>query len=166
MNVIESLSDEIWKDVVGFEGLYQVSNLARIKVVGKEYIMIQNNDKPNFMGYNLVTLKKNNTRKTIRVHRLVAIAFIPNPENKPQVNHINAIKTDNRVENLEWATASENSIHATKLGLNPLAKLSHIEVLEARRIFNEVKITKVKLSEMFGLTPAGMGYVINKKLHE
>ena len=65
-------------------------------------------------GYERVTLSKNNKTKKFSIHRLIADAFIPNTENKPQVNHINEIKTDNRVENLEWVTQSENALHSIK----------------------------------------------------
>jgi hypothetical protein len=69
------------------------------------------------LGYPKVEIWKNNKRKHIHVHRIVAESLIPNPENKPQVNHINGIKTDNRIENLEWCTGKENMVHASKLGL-------------------------------------------------
>lgn len=68
-------------------------------------------------GYKQVNLSRDSKVSTCRVHRLIAIAYIPNPENKPCVNHINGIRTDNRIENLEWCTKSENAIHAYKTGL-------------------------------------------------
>ena len=109
---------EIWKDVVGYEGLYQVSSLGRIKsldrkikcrnnyeriVVGKIKIPFKKKE-----GYLTIKLYKSNKLKSFYVHRLVAQAFIDNPHCKKTVNHINEIKTDNRIENLEWATYSEN----------------------------------------------------------
>ena len=103
---------EKWRDVVGYEGLYEVSSLGRIKRNGRI-------KKPHVDhgGYLTVWLSKHSVQKCLKVHRIVAIAFIPNPKNKATVNHINGVKTDNRVENLEWATHSENIIHANKLGL-------------------------------------------------
>jgi len=113
---------EIWKDIKGYEGKYQVSNFGRVKSVERfrvgnkgaktlvpERIRIQS-VKSN--GYNEVTLWSNAKNINAKVHRLVAVAFIDNSDNKPTVNHKNGIKTDNRVENLEWATRSENSQHS------------------------------------------------------
>lgn len=115
---IADLENEVWTDVPDYEGYYQVSNLGRIKSLSREIynsgvrpekILKQNYD--NY-GYFRICLQKKGRLKPYIVSRLVAICFIPNPNNKPIVNHINGIKTDNRVVNLEWATASENVNHA------------------------------------------------------
>lgn len=110
---------EIWKDIEGYEGYYQVSNLGRVKSL--ERLVIGKNGKRYFCeskelfgtvdstGYLMVTLRKDGTRKTISVHRLVAKTFIPNPDGKPTVDHINRVTTDNRVDNLRWATMSEQA---------------------------------------------------------
>lgn len=113
------MTAEIWKDVIGYEGIYQVSNLGRVKGLERRvntwnaYKTIQEKIlKPcNHRGYLYVTLQK----KQFAIHRLVAQAFLPNPDNKPQVNHINEIKSDNNVKNLEWVTAKENINYGTGL---------------------------------------------------
>lgn len=102
---------EIWKNIKGYEGLYQVSNLGRIRKIVLQSVL---ND-----GYKCFNLIKDNNKKIMKVHRAVAEAFIPNPKNKPQVNHIDGNKQNNNVSNLEWVTASENMIHAIKTGLVP-----------------------------------------------
>lgn len=124
--------EEIWKDVPGYEGWYQVSNLGRIKSLSRyvdvrEGVKIHINErvKPHYInkkGYCQIGLCKDGIRKGFLVHRLVADAFIPNPQNKRTVNHINCDKSDNRIENLEWATYSENIRHAF---LNNLIDNSH-----------------------------------------
>ena len=104
---------EEWKDIKGYEGLYQVSNLGRVKSLkfGKERILKTGVDR---YGYISVNLYKNNKRKLCKVHRLVAEAFIPNLENKPEVNHLDEDKTNNMVSNLEWCTRNENVNHGTR----------------------------------------------------
>lgn len=108
---------EKWiNEVKGFETIegYKITDKGNVISYKRKKIK-QLNPYPNTKGYPLVDLSQN--RRSVKVHRLVAIAFIPNPKNKPQVNHINGIKTDNRVENLEWVTNSENQLHAIKIGL-------------------------------------------------
>lgn len=117
---------EIWKDIKGYEGLYQVSNLGRVRSfprrgthTNKIHIL-----KPgiNHKGYLQVGLVNKGKSHSYKVHRLVADAFIQNLNRKEQVNHINGVKTDNRVENLEWCTNKENMKHAWKMGLRSKEK--------------------------------------------
>ena len=110
---------EIWKDIAGYEGLYQVSNLGRVKSLSRRdrlnRVIQEKILKPrsNKDGYLIVDLYKEGKRKTYKVHRLVAQAFIPNPDNKSQVNHRDEDKTNNKVENLEWMTCKENINYGT-----------------------------------------------------
>ena len=103
--------DSSCKPIVGFDN-YVVSNKGIVINTETNEIKAQFLDKK---GYPYVTLCKNGKLKSIKVHRLVAMAFIDNTENKPEINHINGIKTDNRVENLEWCTSKENSVHKTEV---------------------------------------------------
>lgn len=108
---------EIWRDIEGFVGHYKVSNKGRVKsLCGTPKILSQ---KTSNCGYKQAHLSKNNKAKRYSVHRLVGKAFVDNPRNKPQINHKNGDKTDNRAENLEWCTASENQLHAFSTGLAP-----------------------------------------------
>ena len=119
-------SIEIWKDIEGYEGLYQVSSMGRVvslhphssKSIRKKVISYT-----NVHGYQRVDLhKKGERRGRFLVHRLVALAFIPNPENKPEINHKDGNKGNNSFLNLEWCTRKENMVHATKYGANSTTK--------------------------------------------
>jgi hypothetical protein len=96
---------EIWKDIKGYEGVYQVSNLGRVK--NKQQLILSQSIDTN--GYYKINLNKGGIRKTWGVHRLVAKAFIPNPENKYSVDHIDRDKLNNNLSNLRWATRQENT---------------------------------------------------------
>ena len=133
---------EIWKDVIGFEGLYQVSNLGNLISLDRT-VACKHGGKLSFngvlkstrlcgSGYLVSDLYKNGVQNTVMIHRLKAIAFIANPENKKTVNHRDGIKTNNGYnedgdDNLEWATSSENNNHAINTNLRktkPVIQLS------------------------------------------
>lgn len=149
---IESLPNEEWRDVVGWEGLYQVSNLGRVKSLPR---MIEFSDgRKRFFcgkilkskivgrGYLHVGLCCGAKTKSEYVHRLVATSFIPNPDKCPQVNHIDGCKTNNHVSNLEWCTNGENTKHAYQTGLREVnmvaARLAH-----KKRVFQYTKEGKL-----------------------
>lgn len=122
---------EIWKDIIGYEGFYQVSNLTTVRSLnrkiphGERFVNLKSKilkPKKDTKGYWQVTLCKDKNQNHKLVHRLFAMAFIPNPENKPQINHINGIKSDNRLENLEWCTGTENMQHVIINNLKEIHK--------------------------------------------
>lgn len=118
---------EIWKDIYGYENLYQISNLGRIKSLshinnlGKLRPECILGNRLSDRGYHTAVLYNNGKPKSFKVHRLVAFAFIPNPDNKPHVNHIDGVKSNNLINNLEWVTISENQKHAFNIGLNKIS---------------------------------------------
>lgn len=107
------IMEEIYKDIIGYEGEYYISNKGNVKSKKAKVDIIL---KPRISncGYLRIALNKNKSKKQYSIHRLVAKAFIPNSENKSQVNHIDGVKTNNFVENLEWVTPSENTTHSYK----------------------------------------------------
>lgn len=131
---LNDLQGEQWVDVAEFEGIYRVSNMGRVKALsiskkrGRSYQMrgeYMLKQKLATNGYLGVTLQNNSTRKFISVHRLVALHFIPNPENKPTVNHKFGSKNDNRSSGLEWATHKEQINHADSTGLRDINGENH-----------------------------------------
>lgn len=141
LNGEKTISGEQWKYIEGHENEYLVSNFGRIASIPRKRTK-GGLLKPQIgkWGYEHVCIREKGKYKLHKVHRLVAKAFLPNPKNFPQVNHINGIKTDNRVENLEWCSAKHNSKEAHRLGLqNPSDKQKEI----ARKICLEQKSIKV-----------------------
>ena len=107
---------ELWLPITGYDGQYEISNFGNVR--SKKSGHFKNKSKRILnKQYYATTLHINGFRKTFKIHRLVAMAFIPNPKNKPQVNHIDGNKLNNHANNLEWCTAKENMIHALKNGL-------------------------------------------------
>jgi hypothetical protein len=134
----EDLTNEIWKEIPNYEGLYYVSNLGRIKKYDNNKIMRQ-----NFCREYLVVglTDYNRKRNTCRVHRLVALTFKKNNDDTLEVNHINGIKTDNREINLEWISHSENSKH-TYISGNKIKKLTPEMVVDIKKMLNKGEIQK------------------------
>lgn len=121
---------EKWKDVDGYDGLYKVSTLGRVK--GKYRIKSQQD---NGKGYLMVRLNKNGESRWHLVHRLVAKAFIENPQNKPTVNHIDGNRKNNKFNNLEWATYSENNLHSYRSNGRKSALAVPIYCIETGKIY-------------------------------
>lgn len=157
---------ELWADVPGYEGLYQVSNNGRIKSMKRRIIM-----KPfiSHRGYAYIGLRNKNGRVGRPIHRLVCLAFHENPENKPTVNHIDGDKMNNHADNLEWATWSENNKHArvNKLNVAPsgencyIAKLTEKEVREIR-LLGESGFSNSEIAKKFPVTRKCISLIINR----
>lgn len=172
-----------WRDVVGYEGYYQVSNHGHVRSLTR---MIQCGDRQAFqkggrllkldttkVGYHRVELAMGAKAKKHGVHRLVAMAFIPNPDNKPQVNHKDGNKINNSVNNLEWVTTVENIRHAFSIGLkkglfgnkNGAAKYSEeriSELIEFARL-NKKHMTYLQIGKVCGVHGSYIQQLVTKK---
>ena len=151
---LDNLDGEEWRDVDGYEG-YQVSNFGRVKSF-KRYSQGRIS-KPivTRTGYLYVSLSKGKNGHPVRLHRIVAKAFLPNPDDKPQINHRDGCKLNNHVDNLEWVTQGENMQHASILGLRPAgenhvrAKFSKSDIIYIRE--NPNTLTQESLATKFGV---------------
>lgn len=165
--------EEIWVDVVGFEGWYQVSNLGQIRRTSESggarvgRILKARTDK---RGYKIIDLNRKGKARTFKVHRLVAQAFIPNPENKREVNHLNGNRTYNWKCNLEWSTSAENKQHAINvLGSSNrgerhgMVKLTIEKVLIIRTLFEKTKLTHQEIGDIVGAGRANSGLIKLRK---
>lgn len=169
---------EIWKDIPGYEGYYQVSNIGRVRSLDR-YDIIGRRIKGKFIafhthhkGYIKVRLTKNKIKKGKFVHILVATTFIGPIPSGMQCNHKNGKKSDNRPENLEYCTASENMLHSHRvLGKvsnlqgekHWAAKLTKNDVIKIRELYTTGKYTHKSLGIMFGIKSAGIGKIINRQ---
>lgn len=161
---------ELWKDIPDYEGLYKASDLGRIKSSPKHtYLFFRilkqkiNND------YLIVNLCKDKKVKTKKVHRLIGLTFIPNPENKPHINHKKGIKKDNRANQIEWNTIKENNIHAYETGLKKpkkskdcnFSKLTAAEIKEIKE--NKNNLNQRELGELYNVSQSNISYILNNK---
>jgi len=176
---------EIWKDIAGYEGYYQVSDLGRVRSVDRIINRVYKGNTKykggilkhnlNHKGYPVVYLSLNSKKKTMSIHRLVALAFIPNPFNLPEVNHIGKYpdgregnKLDNRPVSLKWCTGEENLEHARKNKLfksqkgelNPFSKLKNKDVLIIRNSNLKLK----DLSEIYNVSKTTISDIKNNKI--
>lgn len=179
-NIYEVIDMEKWVDVKDYEGLYKVSNRGRVKSLGRYQ---QNYSKKQWrpeeiksartdpQGYKMMDLYKNGKQKTVRVHRLVALAFIPNPENKPTVNHIDGDRNNNAVENLEWATFEEQNRHFYQRGLKSEKNIKKavkamnkassvaVECITDNKVFK----SQSEAARHYGIDPSSISMAINGK---
>lgn len=171
--------NEIWKDIEGYEGLYQVSNLGRVKSLSRKINCRNGHTRISrerilapivlMTNYVAVYLGKKNPKL---VHRLVAQAFHQNNENKREVNHINGIKPDNRAENLEWVTPSENKIHAFKNSLNVSikgearhnSKLTEDEVIQILQLNTMYGLKQKMVAKEYGISTGWVNHIIKRKV--
>jgi hypothetical protein len=174
------MENEIWKDIEGYEGFYQVSNCGNVKslerIVNSRYKsgrLVKEKilkGRKNRWGYVKIGLNKGSCSHYKTIHRLVAQAFIPNPENKPETNHKNGVKIDNRVENLEWVTKSENAKHAFEIGLRNMlsgenswnSKLTNDQVREIRSKYVYGKVSITYLAKIYNAGKSTIHHIIER----
>jgi hypothetical protein len=164
--------EETWKDIVGYENLYQISNYGRIKSLlwkVEKFLALINHTN----GYKQVNLSKDGNIKKGYVHRLVAEAFIPNPENKPEINHIDGDKSNNNVSNLEWVTRKENVKHEFDTGLGYVpnlkgenhgsSKLTNSQVIDIYLSYHKDGVRIYELAKKFNIGESAIALIVKGK---
>ena len=168
--------EEIWKDIAGYEGVYQVSNTGLVRSLdrytegGRFFsgrLMAQSKDKD---GYLILGLYSNRKGKTFKVHRLVAKAFVDNPYNLPEVNHIDEDKTNNHADNLEWCSTAYNLTYGHRLdcvrGENaPKSKLTPDQIKEIRRTYikGDPEFGQSALGKKYGVSHPAIACIVKNK---
>lgn len=186
---------EIWKSIPNYERYYEASNLGKIRSLDREipskkigYTVLKVKGKvlkPSLDkdGYKRVVLCKDTIKQYCRVNVLVGLTFIPNPNNLPQVNHINNIRIDNRIENLEWGNHQTNNFHRHKtwnhvisnynpsgrnitiaMSLAKATKLNPENVIKIRELYKTGKYTQKEIGNIFGITKKHVYLVVNNKI--
>lgn len=163
--------EEIWKDIEGYEGLYQVSNLGRVRSLAKKAGRSPRKEKYTAIfvdrrGYMKTNVCKFGKYTQVYVHRLVAETFIPNPDDKPQVNHKDGNKQNNHIDNLEWCTPKDNINHANKLGLRKPTCCKPVRVTDCKTgVVREFKM-KIEASLFLGCHKRYLSHALLKNNHK
>jgi hypothetical protein len=155
---------EIWKDIVGYKGLYQISNLGRVRSLPRKWVNTQKIliPQPNKQGYLLFGLNRCGKQKRVQAHRLVAIHFISNPNNLPEVNHIDFNKANNQTNNLEWTSSADNTEHALRYGKVFGVKLNYEIAAKIRE--RKGTSSQRELAIEFGVGPDQISRILNYKV--
>lgn len=171
--------EEIWKDIDGLEGCYQISNFGRVKSLArydystryiKEKIMKPSKDKDGYLIIGLQCARKHKKQKTYRIHQMVAKAFIPNPFNLPEINHKDEDKTNNHVDNLEWCTTKYNLTYGHRLDCvkgenNPKHKLTPDQVKTIRSVYikGDSEYGQSALGRKYGISHVSIASIIKRE---
>lgn len=153
------MNQELWKDVHGYEGMYKISNKGRVKSFRRNPVILMH-PAPDGWGYPQTVFAVKGKNRTVKIHRLVAENFIPNPENLPQVNHKDGNKENNSVENLEWCTGRENIHHYYKTNCRKL-KVSTEDVKKIRAMASE-GIPTVDIANIYKLHRNYVNQIVRK----
>lgn len=166
---------ENWKPIKGYEGLYEISDTGKVKSLAKGIVLSLN--RLTKCGYRKASLSKDGKAKENRIHRLVALHFIPNTDDKETVNHKDGNKLNNHVDNLEWSTRTEQVVHSYQLGLkkghkgstNAQSKLTDEQVREIKSLYAVQGVgglSSTKLAKIYGVTHRVILLIVNNESYK